>query len=171
MAALLLAMATVVGVMISKAKTVSPVATSGIAVLPFESLGADKESAFFAYAVYDGVSSKLEKLANLKVINHNSVTKYRGAHNSQEIGHDLNVAYVLRGNVQKQGASIRLNAELIDVRKNARVSAEQYDRNLSDVFALQSAIAQTIVHKLGTRSSPAGAICASTGAHCGSHFI
>ncbi len=155
MAALLLAMATVVGVMISKAKTVSPVATSGIAVLPFESLGADKESAFFAYAVYDGVSSKLEKLANLKVINHNSVAKYRGARNSQEIGHDLNVAYLLRGNVQKQRASIHLNAELIDVRKNARVWAEQYDRNLSDVFALQSAIAQTIVHKLGTRSSPA----------------
>ena len=155
MAALLLAMATVVGVMISKAKTVSPVATSGIAVLPFESLGADKESAFFAYAVYDGVSSKLEKLANLKVINHNSVAKYRGARNSQEIGHDLNVAYLLRGNVQKQGASIHLNAELIDVRKNARVWAEQYDRNLSDVFALQSAIAQKIAQKLGVGSSPA----------------
>ena len=155
MAALLLAMATVVGVMISKAKTVSPVATSGIAVLPFESLGADKESAFFAYAVYDGVSSKLEKLANLKVINHNSVAKYRGARNSQEIGHDLNVAYLLRGNVQKQRASIHLNAELIDVRKNARVWAEQYDRNLSDVFALQSAIAQKIAEKLGVGSSPA----------------
>ena len=155
MAALLLAMATVVGVMISKAKTVSPVATSGIAVLPFESLGADKESAFFAYAVYDGVSSKLEKLANLKVINHNSVAKYRGARNSQEIGHDLNVAYLLRGNVQKQRASIHLNAELIDVRKNARVWAEQYDRNLSDVFALQSAIAQKIAQKLGVGSSPA----------------
>ena len=154
MAALLLAMATVVGVMISKAKTVSPVATSGIAVLPFESLGADKESAFFAYAVYDGVSSKLEKLANLKVINHNSVAKYRGARNSQEIGHDLNVAYLLRGNVQKQGASIHLNAELIDVRKNARVWAEQYERNLSDVFALQSAIAQKIAQELGVGSSP-----------------
>ena len=154
MAALLLAMATVVGVMISKAKTVSPVATSGIAVLPFESLGADKESAFFAYAVYDGVSSKLEKLANLKVINHNSVAKYRGARNSQEIGHDLNVAYLLRGNVQKQRASIHLNAELIDVRKNARVWAEQYDRNLSDAFALQSAIAQKIAQKLGVGSSP-----------------
>ena len=154
MAALLLAMATVVGVMISKAKTVSPVATSGIAVLPFESLGADKESAFFAYAVYDGVLTKLGKLANLKVINHNSVAKYRGARNSQEIGHDLNVAYLLRGNVQKQRASIHLNAELIDVRKNARVWAEQYDRNLSDAFALQSAIAQKIAQKLGVGSSP-----------------
>src|SRR6059058_2601865 len=71
MAALLLAMATVVGVMISKAQTVSPPAASGIAVLPFESVGPDKDTAFFANGVYDGVLSKLAKIANLKVINHN----------------------------------------------------------------------------------------------------
>ena len=129
MAALLLTMATAVGVMISKAQTVTPFTASGIAVLPFESLSSDKESAFFAYGVYDGVWTKLAKLANLKVINHNSVAKYRGAHDTQEIGRALDVAYVLTGNVQRQGASIRLNAELIDVRKNARVWAEQYDRN------------------------------------------
>jgi serine/threonine-protein kinase len=155
MAALLLAMSIAVGVMISKAQTVRPLAVSGIAVLPFESFGPDKETAFFAYAVHDGVSSKLEKLANLKVINHNSVAKYSGARNSHEIGRDLNVAYVLHGNVQKQGASIRLNAELIDARKNARVWAEQYDRNLSDVFTLQSAIAQKVAHQLGVGGSPA----------------
>src|SRR6201993_1278711 len=155
MAALLLAMATAVGVMILKPQTVSPFVASGIAVLPFESLSSDKESAFFAYGVYDGVWSKLAKLANLKVINHNSVAKYRGAHNTQEIGRALNVAYILTGNVQRQGASIRLNAELIDVRKNARVSAEQYDRNLSDLFTLQSQIAQKIADKLGVSVSPA----------------
>jgi serine/threonine protein kinase/Flp pilus assembly protein TadD len=155
MAALLLTMATAVGMMISKAQTVSPFTASGIAVLPFESLSSDKESAFFAYGVYDGVWSKLAKLANLKVINHNSVAKYRGAHNTQEIGRALNVAYVLTGDVQRQGVSIRLNAELIDVRKNARVWAEQYDRNLSDLFALQSAIAQKIALKLGVGVSPA----------------
>jgi serine/threonine protein kinase len=155
MAALLLAMATAVGVMILKPQTVSPFAASGIAVLPFESLSSDKESAFFAYGVYDGVWSKLAKLANLKVINHNSVAKYRGAHNTQEIGRALNVAYILTGNVQRQGASIRLNAELVDVRKNARVSAEQYDRNLSDLFTLQSQIAQKIADKLGVSVSPA----------------
>lgn len=155
MAALLLVMATAVGVMVSKAQTVSPITASGIAVLPFESLGSDKESAFFANGVYDGVWSKLAKLANLKVINHNSVAKYRGAHNTQEIGRALNVAYVLTGNVQRQGASIRLNAELIDVRKNARVWAEQYDRNLSDVFTLQGEIAQKIADELGVGVSPA----------------
>jgi len=156
MAALLLVMATAVGVMISKAQTVSPFTASGIAVLPFESLSPDKENAFFAYGVYDGVWSKLAKLANLKVINHNSVAKYRGAHNTQEIGRALNVAYVLTGkNVQRQGASIRLNAELIDVRKNARVWAEQYERNLSDLFTLQGEIAQKIADELGVGVSPA----------------
>ena len=89
MAALLLTMATVVGVMISKAQTVVPFTARGIAVLPFESLSSDKESAFFAYGVYDGVWSKLAKLANLKVINHNSVAKYLGAHDTQEIGQRL----------------------------------------------------------------------------------
>ena len=155
MAALLLAMATAVGVMISNAQTVDPSTASGIAVLPFESLSSDKESAFFAYGVYDGVWSKLAKLANLKVINHNSVAKYRGTHNTEEIGRALNVAYVLTGNVQRQGASIRLNAELIDVRKNARVWAEQYDRDLSDLFTLQGEIAQKIAGKLGVGVSPA----------------
>src|SRR5206468_5771408 len=107
------------------------------------------------YGVYDGVWSTLAKLANLKVINHNSVAKYRGAHNTQEIGRALNVAYVLMGNVQREGASIRLNAELIDVRKNAPVWAEQYDRNSSDLFTLQGEIAQKIADKLGVGVSPA----------------
>jgi serine/threonine protein kinase len=154
MAALLLAMATAVGVMISKAQTGSQFAPSGIAVLPFESLSKDKENAFFAYGIYDGVLTKLSKIANLKVINHKSVANYRGTLNSQEIGHDLNVAYVLRGNVQRRGASIRLNAELIDTRKNARVWMEQYDRNPTELFALQTAIAQKIAHNLGVGGPP-----------------
>ena len=155
MAALLLIMAIAVGVMISKSQTVSPFEASGIAVLPFETLSSDKESALFAYGVYDGVLSKLARLANLKVINHNSVAKYRGAHDIPEIARALNVAYLLTGNVQRQGASIRLNAELIDLRKKARVWAEQYDRNFSDLFALQNLIAQKIANKLGVGGSPA----------------
>src|SRR5207249_7394577 len=91
----------------------------------------------------------------LKVINHNSVAKYRGTHNTQEIGRDLNVAYVLKGNVQGKAGIIHVNAELIDARKNARVWAEQYDRNLSDVFTLQGEIAQKIADKLGVAVSPA----------------
>jgi len=154
MAALLLAMATVVGVMISKAQTVSQVAPSGIAVLPFESSSTDKETTFFASGVFDGVSTKLEKLTNLKVINRNSVAKYSGGGSSQEIGRDLDVAYLLRGSVQKQGSSLGLNVELIDVRKNTRVWAEQYDRNLGDMFTLQGQIAQEVADKLQVEVSP-----------------
>src|SRR4029450_3765828 len=102
MAALLLTMATAVGVMmLSKTQSVSPFAASGIAVLPFESLSSDKENTFFADGVYDGVLTKLAKLTNLKVINHNSVAKYRGARDTLEIGRALNVAYVLKGSVRR----------------------------------------------------------------------
>jgi TolB-like protein/predicted Zn-dependent protease len=155
MAALLLAMAIAVGVMISKAQTVSRPAASGIAVLPFESVGSDKDNTFFADSVYDGVLSKMAKVANLKVINHNSVAKYRGARDIQEIGRALNVAYVLTGNVHREAGKIHVNADLIDARKNARVWAEQYDRNPSDVFTLQSEIAQKIIDKLRVGFSPA----------------
>ena len=155
MAALLLAMATAVGVMISKAQTVSAPAASGIAVLPFESVSPDKETALFANGVYDGVLTKLAKLATLKVINQNSVANYGGARNAEEIGRALNVAYVLNANVRREAGGMHLNAELINTRKNARVWAEQYDRNLSDIFTLQVEIAQKIADTLGVGVSPA----------------
>src|SRR6266702_4126793 len=107
-------------------------AASGIAVLPFESLSSDKENSFFADGVYDGVSTKLAKVANLKVISHNSVAKYRGARNTQEIGRALNVAYVLEGSVRREAGRIHLNAQLIDTRTDAHVWAQEYDRDLTD---------------------------------------
>ena len=104
MAALSLALGTVrSGMLIWKGKIASPTPASGIAVLPFESVGSDKENAFFADGVYDGVSTKLAKIADLKVISHNSVAKYRGMHNAQEAGRALNVAYVLEGRVRRGG--------------------------------------------------------------------
>ena len=108
MAALLLALGSALGVMIWNGEMASPTAASGIAVLPFESLSSDKENAFFADGVYDGVSTKLAKIANLKVISHNSVAKYRGARNTQEIGRALNVAYVLEGSVRREAGRIHL---------------------------------------------------------------
>src|SRR5437899_2557636 len=155
LAALLLVMATAVGVMVSKAQTVSPFTASGIAVLPFESLSSDKVNSLFASGVYDGVRSKLGKLANRQVINHNSVAKYGGVLDTVEIGRALNVAYVLKGSVRKDADRIHVNAELIGTRKNARVWAEEYDRDLSEVFTLQGEIAQKIADKLGVSVSPA----------------
>ena len=155
MAALLLALGSIVGVMIWNGEMAGPPAASGIAVLPFESLSSDKENAFFADGVYDGVSTKLAKVANLKVISHNSVAKYRGARNTQEIGRALNVAYVLEGSVRRETGRIHLNAQLIDTRTDAHVWAQEYDRDLSDVFALQSEIAQKVADQLGTEVSAA----------------
>jgi len=74
--------------------------------LPFESLSSDKENSFFASGVYDGVRSKLAKLANLKVINHNSVAKYGGVLDTVEIGRALNVAYVLKAACEKDADRI-----------------------------------------------------------------
>jgi TolB-like protein len=155
MAALVLALVTAVGVMTWKGETATLPAASGIAILPFESLSPDKENAFFADGVYDGVSTKLAKVANLKLISHNSVAKYRGAHNTEEIGRALNVAYLLEGSVRRDAGKIHLNVQLIDTRTNARVWAEEYNRNLGDVFTLQSEIAQKIARKLGAGVSSA----------------
>jgi eukaryotic-like serine/threonine-protein kinase len=153
MAALLLVLGSAVGVMIWNGEMAGPPTASGIAVLPFESLSSDKENAFFADGVYDGVSTKLAKVANLKVISHNSVAKYRGARNTQEIGRALNVAYVLEGSVRREAGRIHLNVQLIDTRTDTHVWAQEYDRDLSDVFALQSEMAQKIADQLGTEVS------------------
>jgi TolB-like protein/tRNA A-37 threonylcarbamoyl transferase component Bud32 len=153
MAALLLVLGSTVGVMIWNGEMAGPPAASGIAVLPFESLSSDKENAFFADGVYDGVSTKLAKVANLKVISHNSVAKYRGARNTQEIGHALGVAYVLEGSVRREAGRIHLNAQLIDTRTDAHVWAQEYDRGLNDVFTLQSEIAQKVTDQLGAEVS------------------
>src|SRR4029077_13745409 len=149
MAALLLVVfGSAVGALIWNGEWAPPPA-SGIAVLLCESLSSDKENAFFADGVYDGVCTKLARVANLKVISHNSVAKYRGARNTQEIGRALNVAYVLEGSVRRETGRIHLNAQLIDTRTNAHVWAQEYDRDLSDMFTLQSEIAQKIADQLG----------------------
>ena len=153
MTALSVALATVVGTLIWEDQFPSSPPTTGIAVLPFESLSPDKENTFFADGVYDGVSSKLAKLANLKVISHQSVARYRGAHNTQEIGRALNVPYVLEGSVRREAGQIHLNAKLIDTRTNTQVWAEEYDRDLSRVFALQSEIVQKIADEFDTKVS------------------
>jgi len=134
-----------------QSETATPPAASSIAVLPFESLSPEKENVFFADGLYDGVSSRLAKVANLKVISHNSVAKYRGAQNIQEIGRALNVAYVLEASVRREADRVHLNAQLIDTRSGAHVWTQEYDRDLSGVFALQSEIAQKVANQLQGR--------------------
>jgi len=153
MTALSVALATVVGTLIWRGEFASAPPTTGIAVLPFESLGGDKDNTFFADGVYDGVSSKLAKLANLKVISHESVARFRGVQNTQKIGRALKVPYVLEGSVRREAGRIHLNAKLIDTRTSDQVWATEYNRDLTDLFAIQSEIAQKVADKFETKVS------------------
>jgi TolB-like protein len=125
-------------------------AANSVAVLPFESLSPEKQNVMLASGVYDGVSTRLAREANhLKVISHYSVAKYRGACNTHEIGRALNVAYVLKASVcleprEECRDRIHINAQLIDTRTEARVWAQEYDRELCKVGSLQGEVAQDV---------------------------
>ena len=123
---------------------------------PFENLSTEKENAFFADGVQDQILTDLSKVADLKVIGHTSVQQYKEDHtrDRQKIGEQLGVAYLLEGSVQRSERRLRIIAHLIDARTNAQLWAETYDRELADVFAIQSEIAQTIVAQLQATSLP-----------------
>src|SRR4029434_1108313 len=122
----------------------SAIPERSIAVLPFENLGKEKANGFFADGVQDDILTKLAKIADLKVISRTSVMQYRGKQNTHEIRHALRVSHVLEGSVRKTGAWLHINAQLIDTRTDMHLWAEQYDRDLKDIFAIQSEIAQKI---------------------------
>ena len=120
-----------------------------IAVLPFESLGDNNSPSYFADGVQDNILTDLGKVGDLKVISRSGVAPYRGKNrNMKQIGRDLGVANVLEGSVQISGDRVRINAQLIDTQTDSQIWAEQYDRKLEDIFALQSELAQTIAAQL-----------------------
>jgi TolB-like protein/Tfp pilus assembly protein PilF len=127
-----------------------------IAVLPFENLSADQENAFFADGIQDEILTDLAKIADLKVISRTSVMQYKtGAkRNLREIAKALGVAHVVEGRVQRSGNRVRVSAQLIDARTDMHLWAERYDRDLANVFAMQSEIAKTIADQLQARISP-----------------
>ena len=126
-----------------------------IAVLPFENFSTDKENAFFADGIHDEVLTYLAKVADLKVISRTSVMQYKNAamRNVREIAQQLGVANVLEGSVQRSGNRVRVTAQLIDARTDTHVWAERYDRDLADVFAIQSEIAKKIADQLQAKIS------------------
>jgi serine/threonine protein kinase/Tfp pilus assembly protein PilF len=129
--------------------------TTGIAVLPFEDLSEQKQNVAFADGVQDDILTKLAKIADLKVISRTSVMEYRGKRNVRQIGDALRVSHVLEGSARRNGSRIRLNAQLIDTRTDTHVWAEQYDRDLNDLFAIQSEIAQKVAEQLRAKISAA----------------
>jgi serine/threonine-protein kinase len=130
-------------------------AEKSIAVLPFENLSNDKEEAFFADGLQDDLLTKLAQIADLKVISRTSVMEYRGKQNVRSIGDTLHVSHVLEGSVRKTGPLLHINAQLIDTRTDTHVWAQQYDRELKDVFVIQSEIAQKVAEKLHAKVSGA----------------
>src|SRR5437762_181354 len=127
--------------------------TTGIAVLPFENLSEQKEDGAFADGVQDDILTKLAKIGDLKVISRTSVMEYRGKRNLRQIGNDLRVSHVLEGSVRRAGTVLHMNAQLIDTRSDTHVWAEEYDRNLNDLFTVQSEIAQKVAQHLHAKLS------------------
>jgi serine/threonine-protein kinase len=138
------------------ATSISSAPEKSIAVLPFENLSEDKSNAFFADGVQDEILTNLAKVADLKVISRTSVMQYRdkAARNLREIAQQLGVAHVLEGTVQRVADKVRVNTQLINARTDAHEWAENYDRPIKDVFAIQSEIAKTIAEQLRARLSP-----------------
>jgi serine/threonine protein kinase/Tfp pilus assembly protein PilF len=127
-----------------------------IAVLPFESLSSNKDETYFADGVQGEILNNLAKIAQLKVISRTSVMQYRAdaKRDLRQIASALGVANVLEGTVRLEGNHVRVTTELIDAGNDSTVWADSYDRDLSDIFAIQSEVAQTIASKLTATLSP-----------------
>jgi TolB-like protein/Tfp pilus assembly protein PilF len=140
----------------TKQNGANEVSAKSIAVLPFQNLSEDKSNAFFADGVQDAILTDLAKVADLKVISRTSVMQYRNAatHNLRDIAQQLGVAHVLEGAVQRIGDTVRVSAQLIDARTDTHEWAENYDRPVRDVFAIQSEIARAIADQLRAQISP-----------------
>ena len=126
-----------------------------IAVLPFENLSEQKQNEYFADGIQDEILTKLARIADLKVISRTSTLKYRSKpQDLRTVSQQLGVAHVLEGSVQRVANKVRVNAQLIDAHNDAHLWAQTYDRDLADVFAIQSEIAKAIADQLQAKLSP-----------------
>jgi len=126
-----------------------------IAVLPFQNLSDEKENAYFADGIQDDILTNLSKIGDLKVISRMSVMSYRGdgVRNAREIGRALGVATLLEGSVRRIGNRVRVSVQLINANDDEHIWAEDYDRDLTDVFAIQTDLAQKIATSLQAKLS------------------
>jgi len=138
------------------ARSLATTVEKSIAVLPFENLSEEKANAYFTDGMQDEILTDLAKIAELKVISRTSVMQYKSGapRNLREIGQQLGVAHVVEGSVQRAANKVRVIAQLIDARNDAHLWAQTYDRDLADVFAIQSEIAKAIADQLQAKLSP-----------------
>jgi len=127
-----------------------------IAVLPFQNLSDEKDNAYFADGIQDDILTNLSKIGDLKVISRMSVMSYRGdgLRTAREIGKALGVATLLEGSVRRIGNRVRVSVQLINANDDEHIWAEDYDRDLTDVFAIQTDLAQKIASSLQAKLSP-----------------
>jgi TolB-like protein/Flp pilus assembly protein TadD len=138
-----------------RAMPVAPPPEKSIAVLPFENYSDDVQNAHVADGIQDDILSSLAKVADLKVTSRTSVRQYRtGTRNLREIGEALGVAYILEGSVRRESNRVRINAQLIDARTDQHVWNDTYDREITDLFELQSELARRITFALRANLSP-----------------
>ena len=143
---------------LSEAATVSTIPQKSIAVLPFENLSDDKNAAYFADGIQDEILTKLASIADFKVISRTSTAKYKSKpEDLKTVSQQLGVATVLEGSVQKAADKVRVNVQLIDARADSHLWAKTYDREMKDVFAVESEVAQEIADSLQAKLSPAEA--------------
>ncbi|PZR73124.1 MAG: hypothetical protein DLM73_11430 [Chthoniobacterales bacterium] len=122
-----------------------PAPEKSIAVLPFENLSDDKENAYFAEGIHDDILSNLARVADLKVISRTSVQQYKiGARNLRDIGEALGVAHILEGTVRRAGNRMRVSAQLINALTDIHIWGDTFDREMTDLFALQTELAEKI---------------------------
>jgi TolB-like protein/cytochrome c-type biogenesis protein CcmH/NrfG len=142
----------------TEAATGSSIPQKSIAVLPFENLSDDKGAAYFADGIQDEILTKLASIADLKVISRTSTAKYKSKpEDLKTVSQQLGVATVLEGSVQKANDKVRVNVQLIDARADSHLWAKSYDREIQDIFAVESEVAQEIADSLQAKLSPAEA--------------
>src|SRR5438874_5675753 len=147
----------------SEAATGSSIPQKSIAVLPFENLSDDKNAAYFADGIQDEILTKLASIADLKVISRTSTAKYKSKpEDLKTVSQQLGVATVLEGSVQKAADKVRVNVQLIDARADSHLWAKTYDRDIKDVFAVESEVAQEIADSLQAKLSPTEASTLAT---------
>lgn len=138
---------------VAAAPAVSP---RSIAVLPFENLSDAKGNEYFVSGMQDMILTSLYKLRDLKVISRTSTQKYASRpDNLRQVARELGVAYILEGSVQREGAQVLINLQLIDARSDTHVWAESFDRKVEDVFTVEKEVAGLVAEALRTTLLPA----------------
>jgi TolB-like protein/cytochrome c-type biogenesis protein CcmH/NrfG len=139
----------------SSSSAVATIPEKSIAVLPFESLSEDKANAYFAEGIQDEILTKLASIADLKVISRTSTEKYTSKpEDLKTVSQQLGVAHVLEGTVQRAAEKVRVNVQLIDARADNHLWAKSYDREVKDIFAVESEISQEVADALQAKLSP-----------------